>query len=538
MKCSIEGWHSCSAICYREAPKLHHGIVHDKHRCVSVASYHHPCNYHRQPCVDDNFSGPEDDCLGALSGIDDFSLSDGCNFCEERQQNNGHGHYHHNHHQHNHQDDLTKKYEDVLETASIALVLAAAAAVATRVSTSNTKLTATRTTSNPPLSNTPAKLPLYRFNHDRTNFHYIPVINMQDSKSQIYQSLNDACRNVGFFYVINHGISQTLMSEMFTLSKQFFQGLSINEKMKIHNTSSTKGLRGYFQIGQEDLNDKFGARDCDAKGGKYGEKSNANINNTNSKTDTLKGDYKEGFDCGREVPSNDGSISSMFGPNLWPKENDINDGGDGDKHETFLPKIFREKALQYQNELLQLADELLIAFACSLNLTDENYFVKQSRDPMCTLRLLHYPPTLHQQPQKQEGQQRRQQQQLGCGAHTDYGLFTILSQDDIGGLQILNGGGEWIKATPIPGSFVINVGDMMNRWTNGLYSSTIHRVVTNTSRKDRYSIPFFFNPDVDAVVEPLDSCCSLSSSSKKYKTETAGEILLSRYKGTFSQVKK
>eukprot|EP00957_Ditylum_brightwellii_P038831 2934920-Ditylum_brightwellii.AAC.1 len=118
---------------------------------------------------------------------------------------------------------------------------------------------------------------------------------------------------------------------------------------------------------------------------------------------------------------------------------------------------------------------------------------------MCTLRLLHYPPTLHQQPQKQEGQQRRQQQQLGCGAHTDYGLFTILSQDDIGGLQILNGGGEWIKATPIPGSFVINVGDMMNQWKN----------------------------DVDVVVEPLESCCSLSSSSKKYMTETAGEILLS-----------
>ena len=149
---------------------------------------------------------------------------------------------------------------------------------------------------------------------------------------------------------------------------------------------------------------------------------------------------------------------------------------------------------------------------------------------MCTLRLLHYPPS-------------SSMSNSGCGAHTDYGLFTILQQDHIGGLQVRNHAKKWINAKPLRGSFVINVGDMLSHWTSGVYASTVHRVVSPSSSSGyhRYSVPFFFNPDHDAVVEPIlnlnasggDDGSGDRCSRSNRRRSSALEILLARYQGTF-----
>ena len=179
--------------------------------------------------------------------------------------------------------------------------------------------------------------------------------------------------------------------------------------------------------------------------------------------------------------------------------------------------------MKYQDALIVLSDKLLLALGQSLgtNIVAEDYFLQQSRNPMCTLRMLHYPAT-------DDGLSKSQ----GCGAHTDYGLFTILQQDSIGGLQVRNKCKNWINATPLKGSFVINCGDMLSHWTNGEYSSTVHRVISPSTSGDRYSVPFFFNPDANAVVKPLKSVSS-DYGDNIGDAKRALDILRARYDGTF-----
>eukprot|EP00122_Pirum_gemmata_P018262 Pgem_evm1s17106 len=124
---------------------------------------------------------------------------------------------------------------------------------------------------------------------------------------------------------------------------------------------------------------------------------------------------------------------------------------------------------------------------------------------------------------------------MGCGAHSDYGLLTLLAQFSEG-LQVRNVNGTWISAPPIPGTFVVNLGDMMNRWTNESYSSTIHRVINN-STKHRHSMPFFVNPNIDAVVETLSTTVS-GSCPRRFEAATSEQILLNRYSDTFTHFHK
>ncbi len=167
-----------------------------------------------------------------------------------------------------------------------------------------------------------------------------------------------------------------------------------------------------------------------------------------------------------------------------------------------------------------LGRAILQAFALSLELP-EDHFERWLTGPMATLGPLHYPP--------QAG--AITEARIGAGAHTDFGCLTILWQDAAGGLQVRNTAGQWLDAPPIEGSFVVNIGDMMARWTNDLFTSTYHRVI-NTSGRDRYSMPFFFDPDFNADLTALATCVGPDRPAK-YPPTTGGQYLLDRINATF-----
>ncbi|WP_315983419.1 2OG-Fe(II) oxygenase family protein [Aliamphritea spongicola] len=145
------------------------------------------------------------------------------------------------------------------------------------------------------------------------------------------------------------------------------------------------------------------------------------------------------------------------------------------------PTAFRETFERYHGAMMKLAEKLISAIALSLNLPAD-YFAKLQQNPITIQRLLHYP--------SQSGDIR--QEEIGIGAHTDYGFLTILGQDNNGGLQVQNRQGEWIDAPPVEDTFIVNIGDLVQTFTNDKYISTMHRVI-NTSGRERYSLPFFID---------------------------------------------
>lgn len=167
----------------------------------------------------------------------------------------------------------------------------------------------------------------------------------------------------------------------------------------------------------------------------------------------------------------------MQGPNQWPD---------------WLPG-FKPAMLAYVREVDALGRHIvrLIALALGLPATALDHHFDH---PTTFLRALHYPP---QPPAEDE--------QMGSAPHTDYGIITLLAQDDSGGLQVRPRGGDWIEAPPIPDTYVLNVGDMLARWTNGRLVSTPHRVI-NRSGGDRYSLPYFLDPSMDTRIECLPTC--------------------------------
>jgi isopenicillin N synthase-like dioxygenase len=175
--------------------------------------------------------------------------------------------------------------------------------------------------------------------------------------------------------------------------------------------------------------------------------------------------------------------------------------------------------------MVSLAKVLLEGVALSLELSG-SYFTKLMANPISIQRLLHYPP--------QRGYIA--EDIIGVGAHTDYGNLTILAQDDVGGLQVMNRDGDWVEGPPIAGTFVINVGDLIQRLTNGVYLANLHRVV-NTSGRDRYSIPFFIDADFDAVIGPLSSCIT-ETNPRRYEAVTCGEHKFGRFAASYEHLRE
>ncbi len=262
-------------------------------------------------------------------------------------------------------------------------------------------------------------------------------------------ALRAACLEHGFIYLVDHGVTPALIAEVFAETRRFFD-LPMDEKRLMDKAHSACN-RGYEPLGGQVL--EPGAPP----------------------------DLKEGYYIGEDLPADDPRVrAGLFnhGPNLWP---------------VGLPG-WRETMETYFAVMVGLSARMMSALALSLGLGPD-HFADFCTDPMATLRLLHYPP---QPPNPAPGEK-------GCGAHTDFGALTLLLQDDAGGLQVWSGSKGWIDAPPVAGAFVVNLGDLMGRWTNQTYRSTLHRVI-NASGRDRYSVPFFYTGRADHVVECLETC--------------------------------
>ncbi|KIJ17863.1 hypothetical protein PAXINDRAFT_167806 [Paxillus involutus ATCC 200175] len=316
-------------------------------------------------------------------------------------------------------------------------------------------------------------------------FEEIPIIDFKNATSRdpalrraLAAEIRDACTNVGFFYIKNHGIPEEAIGAAISAAQQFFV-LPTEMKMKL-DIHATPNFKGYTAL--------------------LGE-------NTNPEN---KGDLHEGFDLGWEpIEPIDGSQmredGSMTGANVWPGN---------------LPG-FREDVLAYYHAAVRLGQSLFPLFALALNLS-ENFFDDKVTKPAAIMRLLYYPP---QPARPVEGVQ-------GIGAHTDYECFTILWQDNVPALQVMNISGKWIDAVPIPGTLILNLGDQFARWTNDVFKSTTHRAI-NASGRERYSMPLFFGTDYDVKLEPIPGCVTEDNPSK-YEVVTAGDYVKSRLEATYA----
>jgi isopenicillin N synthase-like dioxygenase len=221
-------------------------------------------------------------------------------------------------------------------------------------------------------------------------------------------------------------------------------------------------------------------------------------------------DVKEAFNIGLELAPDDPELlarAPFRAANLWPD----------------MPG-FRDTMLDYFNRVWRLGRDLHRGFALDLGLAPE-FFESKLDKPIATLRLLHYPPVTSPPP---DGQ-------FGAGVHTDYGNVTLLATDAVGGLMVKDRSGRWLDAPVMSGAFVCNIGDCLMRWSNDVYVSTPHKVVSPLGA-DRYSVAFFLDPNPDAMVACLPTCISLDRPAK-YAPITGAEFLRSRLEPTYAGTK-
>jgi isopenicillin N synthase-like dioxygenase len=293
-------------------------------------------------------------------------------------------------------------------------------------------------------------------------------------RAAVAAQVRDACADKGFFCIVGHGVPEALVAAMFEEALSLFD-LPLDQKRAMDKSLSPAN-RGYEPVRGQTL--EAGGRP----------------------------DLKEGFYLGPDLPADDPRVLAgrfNHGANVWPP----------------LPR-FRKVAEAYQAAMLALCGRLMGAIALSLDLP-EDYFAGFCRDPVAILRLLHYPAQPPSGPLEQ-----------GAGAHTDFGGLTVLLQDRNGGLQVMDRDrGGWIDATPVDGAFVVNLGDLIARWTNDRYRSTMHRVI-NSSGRERYSVPFFFSGHPDYEVFCLPGCLP-PGEVPRYPPTTVEAHLRAMYRRTY-----
>ncbi len=274
----------------------------------------------------------------------------------------------------------------------------------------------------------------------------VDVHSSASARAAVAAQLDAAARSHGFFYATGHGVNPVLVDRLTRLARAFF-AQDEAEKLRIPMSAGGRAWRGYFPLGDELTSDRP--------------------------------DWKEGLYLGSELAPEHPRVQAgiiLHGANLFPAI-------DG----------FRETVLAYLDAVTQLGHALMRGIALGLGLP-ESYFAEHgTADPLILLRLFNYPS---------RPVPAGSAAQWGVGEHTDYGLLTILWQDEVGGLEVKTEDG-WLAAPPVPGSFVCNIGDMLDRMTGGRYRSLPHRVAINTSGRDRLSIPLFFDPDFDTRIQPV-----------------------------------
>lgn len=284
--------------------------------------------------------------------------------------------------------------------------------------------------------------------------------------------LRQACVTTGFFYVRNHGIPAPVFDGVFEATRRYFE---LPETQRLTHRMDDRFRRGFMPQG---INQHPG----------------------------YAPDIKESYEIGVDLPLDHPDVVAglpLHGPNRWPAE----------------CGWLKEAAERYFDETTALGKRLLRVFAVSLDMPPD-HFLQWCTNPMVQMRLFHYPP------QESAAAPVGNERAFGVAPHTDYGMITLLSQDPIGGLELRKRDGEWIAAPFIPGTLVVNLGDLFQRWTNDLYRSNPHRVVNRTGR-ERFSIPTFFNLDYSAPVSCLPSCQDVDTP-PRYEGIRSGDYLLGR----------
>jgi isopenicillin N synthase-like dioxygenase len=312
-----------------------------------------------------------------------------------------------------------------------------------------------------------------------TSFTSVPIIDVSGLRSsdraewdRVAHEIGTAAREVGFLYISGSGIDESVFDRMLAATKEFF-ALPLDEKMRSY-IGLSRCHRGYVPVGEEGV-------------------------------ETGTPDDKEAFDTALDLPVDDPDYlagNPMLGPNTWPD----------------LPG-FADAVTAYYNAILDVGHLLLRAFAVALG-EDPEVFSRHATKTPSQLRLVHYPHN----PDADDV--------LGIGAHTDYECFTLL-KPTAPGLEVLNGAGEWIDVPPVEGTFVVNIGDMLELWTNGAFVATSHRV--RKVVEERYSFPLFFNVDYDTEVKPLPQFASADG--KDRAALRAGEHLFAQTAQTFAYLR-
>jgi isopenicillin N synthase-like dioxygenase len=307
------------------------------------------------------------------------------------------------------------------------------------------------------------------------------------AKLKVARAIESACRDSGFFYATGHGIPVALLARLDAASRKFF-ALPESEKLEIRMARGGRAWRGFFPVGGE--------------------------------LTSGRPDMKEGIYFGTELPPDHPRVRAgvpLHGANLFPPQ---------------VPEL-RPAVLDYLNAATATAHALMEGIALSLKLDADYFYRTYTADPTILFRIFHYPAmpeTSHD---------------WGVGEHTDYGLLTLLAQDDLGGLQVKTAKG-WIDAPPIEGTLVCNIGDMLDRLTGGQYRSTPHRA-KNVSGRGRLSFPFFFDPDFEAEIRPLPNFALNIADDRDTRWDKAsvhafsgsyGDYLLSKVSKVFPDLKR
>jgi isopenicillin N synthase-like dioxygenase len=307
----------------------------------------------------------------------------------------------------------------------------------------------------------------------------IPVIDIDPSRppDDVAAEIRSAALDTGFFYIKNHGVDQAVIDGAFAACARFF-ALPLDAKERIPRTPTTKGYEGM-------------------------EKQHLDPGSAP--------DIKESWNCGWDR----GPRTPGFAENKWPRPEELSEA------------LFKDPIETYYRAVDGVATNLMPHFARSLSLPWD-YFAELFRNPGTSLRVLCYPP----QPENPKFNQ------MGAGAHTDGSVFTILSQDDCGGLEVQDVHGDFMRAEVMPGTFVVNIGDTLARWTNDRFKSTVHRVMHAITPKTRYSMAFFYSPGYYTKIECIPTCLE-PGEQPKYEPVTMGEhsnYRLSRSRGVKNPV--